>query len=52
MELQRTPGTKVKLTLEIEAEATGGFDEADVGIVGDNALKQLKFTAKSTGFDK
>jgi hypothetical protein len=51
MELQRTPGAKVKLTLEVEAEVAEGFDEADVGIVRDNA-KQLKFTAESTGFDK
>ena len=51
MELQRTPGAKVKLTLEIEAEADGGFDEAEVGIVRDNA-KQLKFKAESTGFEK
>ena len=28
MELQRTQGTKVKLTLEIEAEAAGGFARA------------------------
>ena len=51
MELQRTPGTKVKLTLEGEAEAADGFDDAEVGIVRDNA-KQLKFRAESTGFDK
>jgi hypothetical protein len=51
MELQRTPGAKVKLTLEVEAEVAEGFDEAEVGIVRDNA-KQLKFTAESTGFDK
>jgi hypothetical protein len=49
MELQRTQGTKVTLTLEIEATATGGFAEGDVGIVRDNA-KQLKFKADSTGF--
>jgi uncharacterized protein len=51
MELQRTPGTKVKLTLEVEAEVADGFDAADVGIVRDNA-KQLKFTAESTGLDR
>jgi hypothetical protein len=51
MELQRTPGVKVKLTLEVEAEAAAGFDDADVGIVRDNA-KQLKFKVESTGFDK
>jgi hypothetical protein len=51
MELQRTPGAKVKLTLEVEAEAAEGFDDAEVGIVRDNA-KQLKFNAESTGFDK
>ncbi|MEY9983424.1 hypothetical protein ABH995_002761 [Bradyrhizobium yuanmingense] len=51
MELQRTKGTKVKLTLEIEAEAPDGFDENDVGIVRDNT-KQLKFTPGSTGFSE
>jgi hypothetical protein len=51
MELQRTPGAKVKLTLEVEAEVAEGFDDAEVGIIRDNA-KQLKFTAESTGFDK
>jgi hypothetical protein len=50
LELQRNPGTKVKLTLEIEADAPGGFDEGDIGVVRDNA-RQLKFKAGSTGFD-
>lgn len=50
MELQRTQGAKVKITLEIEAEADGGFDEADIGVVRDNA-RQLKFRADSTGFE-
>ncbi len=50
MELQRTQGAKVKLTLEIEAEAAGGFTHADVGVVRDNA-HQLKFKAESTGFE-
>jgi hypothetical protein len=49
MELQRTNGAKVKLTLDIEAEAPEGFDENEVSIVRDNA-KQLKFKAESTGF--
>lgn len=49
MELQNTPGARVKLTLEIEAEAPAGFSDADVGVVRDNA-KQLKFKAESTGF--
>jgi len=49
MELQRTPGTRVKLTLEIEAEAPEGFDDADVGVVRDNA-KQLKFRPEATEF--
>ena len=49
MELQRTPGAKVKLTLEVEVEAAGGFTENDVGVVRDNA-RQLKFKAESTGF--
>ncbi|WP_244498125.1 DUF499 domain-containing protein [Aureimonas ureilytica] len=50
MELQRTPRAKVKITVEIEAEADAGFDEADIGVVRDNA-RQLKFRADSTGFE-
>src|SRR5262249_53542365 len=50
MELQRTQGAKVKLTLDVEAEAPTGFSEADVGVVRDNA-RQLKFKAESTGFE-
>lgn len=49
MELQRTQGAKVTLTLEIEATAPDGFTEGDVGIIRDNA-KQLKFKPGSTGF--
>ena len=49
MELQRTPGAKVKITIEIEAEAESGFDEGDIGVVRDNA-RQLKFKSDSTGF--
>ena len=51
MELQRTQGAKVKLTLEIEAEAPGGFAEGEIGVVRDNA-RQLKFKAESTGFEE
>jgi hypothetical protein len=51
MELQRTQGAKVKLTLEIEAQAPKGFAQDDVGVVRDNA-KQLKFKAESTGFEE
>jgi len=50
MELQRTQGAKVTLTLEIEATATGGFNEDDIGVIKDNA-KQLKFKPESTDFD-
>ena len=50
MELQRTPGAKVKITVEIEAETETGFDEADIGVVRDNA-RQLKFRPDSTGFE-
>ena len=50
MELQRAQGAKVKLTLEIEAEAAEGFSDTDVGVVRDNA-RQLKFKAESTGFE-
>lgn len=51
MELQRTQGAKVRLTLEIEAEATEGFADTEVGVVRDNA-KQLKFKSESTGFEE
>jgi hypothetical protein len=50
MELQRGKGTKVRLTLEIEADAEDGFSEADISVVRDNA-RQLKFKAESTGFE-
>lgn len=49
-ELQRTPGAKVRLSLEIEAEAPAGFPDSEVSVVRDNA-KQLKFKAESTGFE-
>lgn len=42
--------TKVKLTPEIEAENTEGFEESDVGVARDNA-RQRKFKAESTGFE-
>jgi hypothetical protein len=48
-ELRRSKGTKVRLTLEIEADAEDGFSEADISVVLDNA-RQLKFKAESTGF--
>ncbi len=35
--------------LEIGPEAPAGFDDADIGVVRDNA-KQLKVRAKSNGF--
>jgi Protein of unknown function (DUF499) len=50
MELQRTKGAKVTLTLEIEATAEEGFVEVDIGVVRDNA-RQLKFKVESTGFE-
>lgn len=50
-ELQRTSGANVKLVLEIQAFAEDGFEEADVGVVRDNA-KQLKFIPESTGFEE
>jgi uncharacterized protein len=50
LELQRTLGAKVKVTLEVVAEAPSGFDDAEVGVVRDNA-KQLKFRAEATGFE-
>ena len=51
MELQKTHGAKVNLTLEIAAEAPDGFAEGEVSVVRDNA-KQLKFNAESTGFEE
>src|SRR5262249_48839180 len=51
LELQRTPGRKIKLTLEIEANSASGFDETEVSVVRDNA-RQLKFNAGSTGFEE
>jgi hypothetical protein len=50
MELLRAKDAKVKLTLDIHAEAPGGFAEGDVRVVRDNA-RQLKFKAESTGFE-
>ena len=50
MELQRTPGRKMRLTLEIEANAPDSFKEAEIGVVRDNA-KQLRFKREATGFD-
>jgi hypothetical protein len=50
LELQRNPGAKVKLTLEVEAEAADGFEADDVAVVRDNA-KQLRFRADATGFE-
>jgi len=51
MELQRTPGAKLKMTLEIECEAADGFAEEEIGIVRDNA-RLLKFRTDATGFDQ
>jgi uncharacterized protein len=50
LELQRNPDAKVKITVEIEAETSSGFSEADIGVVRDNA-RQLKFKPGSTGFE-
>ena len=49
-ELQRNPSTKVKLTLEIEAEAPNGFDDADIGVARDNT-RRLRYKPDSTGFE-
>jgi len=51
MELQRTQGAKVRLTLEIQAEANDGLADSEVSVVRDNA-RQLKFKAESTGFEE
>ncbi len=50
MELQRTHGATVKVTIAIAAEADASFEEADIGVVRDNA-RQLKFKPDSTGFE-
>ena len=50
MQLQHSPGTKVKLTLDIEATAPAGFSDTDISVVRDNT-KQLKFDSSSTGFE-
>jgi hypothetical protein len=50
VELQRTRGAKVRVTVDIEADAEDGFSEADIGVVRDNT-RQLKFKAESTGFE-
>lgn len=47
---QNANGAKVKLTLEIEAEAPGGFSDADVRDIRDYS-KKLKFRSESTGFE-
>ena len=49
-ELQRTKGAKVRLTLEVDADAEEGFSETDIAVVRDNA-RQLKFKPESTGFE-
>jgi hypothetical protein len=49
-QLQHASGTKVTLTLDVEAVSEAGFSENDVGVVRDNS-KQLKFKAESTGFE-
>jgi hypothetical protein len=51
LQLQHSPGTKVKLTLDIEVTCESGFSEGDVGVVRDNA-RQLKFSSGSTGFEE
>lgn len=50
LQLDRAAGTKVKITLEIEADNPAGFPDEDVGVVRDNA-RQLKFKPDSTGFE-
>jgi hypothetical protein len=48
--LQNAQGAKVKLTLEIEAEAPEGYTETDIRDVRDNS-RQLKFRPESTSFE-
>lgn len=49
-QLQHSSGTRITLTLEVEATSEGGFSDTDVSVVRDNA-KQLKFKPESTGFE-
>jgi hypothetical protein len=51
MELQRSPGTKVNLTLEIEAEAPSGLNHAAAGVVRHNT-KQLKLIPTGSRIDE
>ncbi len=51
MELQRTPGAKVKLTLEIEAEVAEGFDGRRKSAWSGTTPKQLKFRPEALGFE-
>jgi len=48
-ELMRTDGVRVRLRLEIDATAPGGFATDDAAVVRDNA-KTLKFSPDATGF--
>lgn len=50
MELQRSPGAKVTLSLDVQVECADGFSDTDVGVVRDNA-KGLKFKPESTAFE-
>ena len=50
LQLQNASGTRVKMTLEVEAESVEGFRDDDIDVVRDNA-KQLKFRTESTGFE-
>jgi hypothetical protein len=49
-QLQRTNGTKVTITLDIQAACDAGFSADDVSVVRDNA-RQLKFKSESTSFE-
>lgn len=48
-QLENVEGTRLTLTLDIEAINVEGFSEDDVGVVRDNA-RALKFRPESTGF--
>jgi hypothetical protein len=50
LELQRTPGAKVTITVDVQAECADGFPDVDVGVVRDNA-RQLRFKVDSTNFE-
>lgn len=50
-QLLLTDGAKVRLRLDVEATAAGGFKTDDAAVVRDNA-RSLKFNPETTGFEE